>query len=209
MAEQDPATFWNARFGGQEAVYGHAPNVWLAASEPLLPRMARVLCLAEGQGRNALWLAQRGHRVRAVDLSEVALRQLAAAAEAAQMSIDIELRDLADWQPEASAFDAVVLVFAHFPPQLRVRVHAAAAAALKPRGVLVLEGFARGQLGRDSGGPQQLDWLFDEALLRADFSSLHIERLLTVDDPLDEGPFHQGPAVRVRCLARAGAGGGA
>jgi hypothetical protein len=203
VALQDPAAFWNARFDAQPRVYGAAPNAWLVECEPALPRGARVLCLAEGQDRNALWLAKQGHRVHAVDVSAVALGQLAAAASDARVSIGIEVADLADWQPEVGAYDAVVLVFAHFPPALRAQVHAAAAVSLNSGGVLVLEGFAREQLGRTSGGPKELDWLFDEALLRDDFACLRFERLYTLEDSLDEGPFHQGPAVRVRGLARA------
>lgn len=198
----DPARFWDGRFTESPAVYGEAPNAWLVECEAKLPPAACVFCLAEGQGRNALWLARRGHAVQALDLSAVAMAQLARAAGAQGLSLEARQQHLADWQPTPASVDAVVLVFAHFPPALRARVHAAAAIALKPGGWLVLEGFAREQLGRSSGGPRELDWLFDEDDLRADFAGLQIERLEPIDDVLDEGPFHQGPAVRWRLLAR-------
>jgi SAM-dependent methyltransferase len=198
----EPARFWDGRFAESPAVYGEAPNAWLVECEAKLAPAARVLCLAEGQGRNALWLARRGHAVQALDLSAVAMAQLAQAAEAQGLSLEARQQDLADWQPTPASVDAVVIVFAHFPPSLRARVHAAAATALRPGGWLVLECFAREQLGRSSGGPRELDWLFDEDVLRVDFAGLQIERLERIDDVLDEGAFHQGQAVRWRLLAR-------
>lgn len=201
-ASIESARFWDGRFAESPAVYGEAPNAWLVECEPKLPSAARVLCLAEGQGRNALWLTRQGHSIEALDLSAVAMAQLGQAAREQSLAIEAKQQDLAAWQPTPASVDAVVLVFAHFPPSLRARVHAAAVTALRPGGLLILEGFAREQLGRSSGGPRELDWLFDEEALRADFAGLRIERLERIDEVLDEGPFHQGPALRWRLLAR-------
>ena len=201
-SQRDPAGFWNARFDAASEVYGAAPNAWLVECEPVLPRSARVLSLAEGQGRNALWLARQGHAVQALDISAVAMGQLQVQAERHGLAVSTRALDLADWSPEPESFDAVLLVFAHFPPDLRAVVHAKAAASLKPGAVLILEGFAREQLGRPSGGPRECAWLFDEATLRADFQRLQLQRLQQIDAPLDEGPLHQGAAVRWRLLAR-------
>jgi SAM-dependent methyltransferase len=195
---------WNERFGSMPDAYGLAPNAWLAANEPRLPRRADVLCLAEGQGRNALWLAQRGHRVTAVDISTVALAQIQARATRLGVAVNTIHADLAHWTPPAASCDAVVLIYAHFQPDTRRVVHARAAAALRPGGVVVLEAFSPAQrrLGLTSGGPRDEAMLYAAAEMRIDFAALDLEIVEELATTLDEGPLHQGEARVVRLRAR-------
>jgi SAM-dependent methyltransferase len=195
------AEMWDQRFAARPDCYGTAPNAWLAENAGRIRARGRVLCLAEGQGRNALWLAQRGHRVTAVDLSAVALGQLRDRAAARGVELTTIEADLASWPAPEAQFDAVVLVFAHFPPAVRRRVHQLAEVALRPRGVVILESFSKYQLGLTSGGPKDAALLQSVEDLAADFTAVQIISLEEATIVLDEGPLHQGEAHVVRLLA--------
>lgn len=203
MADSTPADFWNQRFSAEPDLYGARPNDWVARCCGDLSPGSRVLCLAEGQGRNALWLAARGHRVTAVDASAVAMSQLATAATSRGLAIDTVTALLPDWSPPAASFEAVVLIYAHFPPDVRALIHRQAARALVPGGLLVLEAFDKAQLGRSSGGPKDLAMLYDRDTLGDDFAMLQVEALAPHDAVLDEGPGHRGQARILRLRARA------
>lgn len=195
--------FWDQRFAAPGYKYGTAPNTFLREQAPRLAAGSRVLLPGDGEGRNGVWLAQQGHRVLAVDSSAVGLAKARALAAERGVAIDTVCADLADWAPEAAAFDAVVLVYCHLPSALRRRVHRGLAAALKPGGWLLLECFEPAQRGRPSGGPQDLDLLADLAALREDFAGRLDEQLgWQGETVLDEGPGHQGPARVSRYLGR-------
>lgn len=196
--------FWDERYREAPEYYGNRPNDWLAHCVGSAPQDGTAICLAEGQGRNALWLAGLGMRVLAVDGSSVAMAQLRAEAKQRQVPITTRVAVLPDWTPSPQSADLVVLTYAHFPPAVRPVIHAQAAAALKPGGRLVLEAFEPAQFGRESGGPKDRDMLYSEAMLRADFAMLELQYLSLLAYELDEGPGHQGPARIVRLLAKAG-----
>ena len=193
---------WDERFAKDGYAYGTRPNRWLEAQAGHLRAGGRVLCLGEGEGRNAVWLAERGHAVEAIDGSAVGLAKAQALAARQGVTIATTVADLADFVPAPAAYDAVVLVYLHLPPALRAVVHARAAAALRPGGLLVLEAFTPAQLGFTSGGPRQADMLYTAELLRADFPGLAWEPLVEEELELDEGPLHQGRAAVVRALGR-------
>jgi len=193
---------WDARFSGDEALYGLAPSAFVLDCSLALAPGARLLCLAEGQGRNALALAARGFEVTALDLSGVACRQLQARATALRLPITVRQQDLGLWSPPAAAFDAVVQVYGHLPAALRRTLHRQIVEALAPRGMVIIEGFRREQFGRASGGPRNPDWLYTEDELRADFTDLAIEHLSTPDVALDEGEGHRGQGALIRFRAR-------
>lgn len=202
MARAMTSPDWDARFSADEALYGLAPSGFVMDCSLALPHGARVLCLAEGQGRNALALAARGFAVTALDLSAVACRQLAARAAALRLPVTVREQDLGLWSAPAAAFDAVVAVYAHMPRPLRQGLNGQIVRTLAPRGIVIIEGFRAEQIGRGSGGPKNPDWLYTEAELRADFAALHIEHLATPDVPLDEGHGHRGEGAVIRFRAR-------
>lgn len=199
----NPRAFWDSRFAEIDSLYGQLPNAWLyECAISLPPHGGRVLCAAEGQGRNALWLARQGCEVHAVDISAVALEQLECRARQSGLPITCEQADLATWTAEPAGFDAALLIFAHFPPTVREHVHTQVQRALKPRGWLVLEAFSPEQLGLTSGGPRNPAWLYSAKLMGEDFASMQIATLSELRIRLDEGAGHQGEAAVVRLLAR-------
>lgn len=193
---------WDHRYATAEHVYGTAPNAWLAEQGARLPPACRILSLGEGEGRNAVWLAQQGHQVEAVDGSSVGLEKARRLAGARGVSIATTVADLAHYQPAAGAYQAVVLIFLHLPPALRAAVHAKAEAALAPGGRLILEAYTPRQLGHDSGGPKEASMLYEPATVRADFPGIEWEVLREEALELDEGPLHRGLAAVVRGAGR-------
>lgn len=190
--------FWDNRYAAPEYAYGTAPNAGLVALEHLLPRSARVLLPGDGEGRNGVWLATRGHQVSLVDQSVEGLRKCARLADSRSVSVETVHADLADYQPEIAGFDALVLIFVHLPPEIRRGVHQRLLAALKPGGVLILEGFDRSHAGLPGGGPRDPAWLFDAAMLREDFADCAKLSIELIDADLDEGPWHKGRARVLR-----------
>ncbi len=195
--------FWDQQFSGAGFKYGTRPNAFVASQAGLLPPGARVLVPGDGEGRNSVWLASLGHRVLAMDASAVGLAKARALATERGVRIDTVLADLADWQPEPGRFDALVLTYVHLPPLLRSAVHQRLAQALKPDGLLLIEAFHPGQLGRTSGGPSQIDMLYTLDDLRSDFAGLVREsEARECEVVLDEGPGHQGAACVTRFVGR-------
>jgi SAM-dependent methyltransferase len=193
---------WDERFASEGYLYGTEPNAWLAAQAGRLGPGRRVLSLGEGEGRNAVWLAQQGHRVEAVDGSAVGLAKARRLAAERGVALATTTADLAGYWPEVAGYDAVVLVFLHLPALLRAEVHARAEAALAPGGLVIIEAFTPRQLAFASGGPRQPELLYDEATLRSDFPRLAWEALREEEVELDEGPLHRGRAAVVRGLGR-------
>jgi len=196
------ASIWDERFAGEGYLYGTAPNGWLEAQAGRLKAGSRVLSLGEGEGRNAVWLATQGHRVEAVDGSSVGLEKAQRLATARGVTIQATVADLASFVPAPSAYDAVVLIFVHLAPPLRFLVHARAQAALAPGGVVILEAFTPRQIAFTSGGPKQLEALYEPEALRLDFPWIAWDVLREEEIELDEGPLHRGKAAVVRGLGR-------
>lgn len=196
------AAFWDSRYATVEFAYGTAPNAGLVALEHLLPRAARVLVPGDGEGRNGVWLATRGHQVTVVDQSAAGLRKCAQLAASRAVEVETVQDDLADYSPEVAGFDALILVFVHLPPEIRRAVHQRLLRSLKPSGVLILEGFDRSHAGLPGGGPRDPAWLFDEGMLREDFSECVALDIELIDGDLDEGPFHQGRSRVLRMQGR-------
>jgi len=193
-------SMWDERFAGEGYVYGTRPNAWLASVAGRLRAGSRILSLGEGEGRNAVWLAQQGHRVEAVDGSAVGLAKAQRLAAERGVALATTVADLAAYRPEPKSWDAVILIFLHLPPPLRAAVHAGVEAALVPGGRLVVEAFTPRQLALSSGGPRQAELLYEVATLRADFPVITWEELREEEIELDEGPLHRGRAAVVRGL---------
>ncbi len=182
---------WDQRYSAPGYAYGTAPNDFLLQVADRIPP-GRVLCLAEGEGRNAVFLASRGCSVLAVDSSAVGLAKAQRLASERGVSIETQVADLAEFPIEPGSYDAVVAIFCHLPPPLRQHVHAQAVAGLRSGGVLVLEGYAKGQLGRGTGGPPSAELLFDLEELREELAGLELEIARELDREVREGTFHTG-----------------
>jgi SAM-dependent methyltransferase len=193
---------WDERFAGEGFAYGTEPSRWLVEQAHRIPPGLPVLALGEGEGRNAVFLAGRGLEVEAVDGSPVGLAKAQRLASSRGLPLRTTVADLADHVAAPGRFGAVVLVFLHLPPGLRATVHARAAAALAPGGVVVLEAFTPRQLSFTSGGPRQLDMLYDRETILGDFPGVEWDVLEETEVELDEGPLHQGRASLLRGRGR-------
>lgn len=191
--------FWDERYAATEYVYGKQPNVWFAENIKKLP-VGRLLLPCEGEGRQAVYAAGLGWNVEAFDQSEQGREKALALAVSHGQTIIYSLCDAMEYQ-SAEAFDALALIYAHLPEQLRAAFHQRMAAQLKPGGTLILEAFHTTQLGRDSGGPKEHSMLFTPEMLVSDFAGFNIQQLTVEEIILNEGSFHRGPAKVVRLLA--------
>ncbi|WP_338864723.1 class I SAM-dependent methyltransferase [Myxococcus stipitatus] len=192
---------WNERYADAFASYGTEPNDFLREVAARIPD-GPVLCLAEGEGRNAVFLAHRGHAVTAVDLSEVGLANAARLASERGVPLTTVLADLAEFDPGEARWAGIVSIWAHVPPRVRARLHAACVRALRPGGAFVLEAYTPRQLARPGkGGPSAVELLMTPEELREELSGLRIERCVETERDISEGRFHQGPSTTVQVLA--------
>jgi len=194
--------FWNQRFDGEEYFYGTAPNDFVAACAPEIPA-GPVLCLGEGEGRNAVFLAQRGHAVTATDQSDAGLAKAARLAAARAVPLTTVVADLADFAIETGVWSGVVATFVHLPLALRRAVHARAAQGLKPGGVFILEAYTPDQVRFRTGGPvQQPELLMRLDDLRHEFPGCELSIARELERDVLEGDHHRGPSAVVQILAR-------
>ena len=190
---------WDEEFSKPGYRYGTEPNGFLVEMAKRIPKGARVIAAGDGEGRNGVWLASQGHHVLALDASSVGLAKARALAEERGVTLETAVVDLSTYVLEAASADAVVLIYVHMPPDVRRAAHRNLVRALKPGGLIILEGFHRNQLGRSSGGPKDLSMLFDLALLAEDFGSdIRAVHGFEGDIDLDEGRGHIGRSAIVR-----------
>lgn len=195
------STFWNERYGAAEYAYGKAPNTWFAAQLALLPA-GRILLPAEGEGRNAVYAAQQGWEVTAFDISEAGRSKAMRLAEETGVQLTYQVGTLEELPALGTDFDAMGLVFAHFPAGVRAGLSGRLLMHLRPGASLIFEAFAKDQVRyqreHGSGGPQQVDMLYSVEEVRAEFPGVAFGVLEEVEVRLDEGPCHQGMAKVVR-----------
>ncbi len=195
------SAFWERRYSEPAYAYGTEPNGFLVELADRMPP-GPVLCLAEGEGRNAVWLARRGHPVTAVDESAAGIAKAEALANMRGVQIATIVADLASFAIEAGAWPGIVAIFAHLPPPLRRSVHRAAARGLAAGGVFVLEAFTPRQLALGTGGPQKPELLYTLEELREDLAGLDLEIGREIERDVVEGCYHTGRAAVVQVLAR-------
>lgn len=194
---------WNQRFGAPEYIFGTAPNAFLAAHAGLFKPGQRALCVADGEGRNSVWLAARGLEVSAFDLSPVGVEKARRLAAERAVAVTYEVADVYGWRWPRSMFDAVVAIFVQFAdPPMRAFMFERMIGALKPGGLVLVEGYTPAQLKYATGGPKQVDQLYTEELLRQAFGSLEILELKAYEAELDEGSRHRGMSAVIDLVAR-------
>ncbi|RXK54467.1 class I SAM-dependent methyltransferase [Oleiharenicola lentus] len=203
MSSPYDASFWDQRYGtaGEDYVFGTAPNDFLARVADRLPA-GPVLCLAEGEGRNAVFLAKRGHAVTALDQSATGLAKATALAGRNGVSLATVVADLAEYSIPAGAWAGIVAIFMHLPPELRRRVLGQVAAGLQPGGVFIFESYTPGQLAFGTGGPRDVALLPTLASLRPQLPGLTLEHAQELERDVHEGGGHTGRSAVVQILAR-------
>jgi SAM-dependent methyltransferase len=199
----DAAATWNKRFEGDEFIFGQEPNAYLRSHAALLAPAGRVLCVADGEGRNSVWLAAQGHRVDAFDIAELGVAKARKLAAAAGVTVNYSVADCDGWAWPEAAYDAVVAIFVQFAdPAMRERLFANMVRALRPGGLLVLQGYTPRQLEYKTGGPGIESHLYTEAMLRSAFAALEIVELSDYEAELTEGRQHHGRSALIGMVAR-------
>lgn len=193
--------FWNNRYDTPHFVYGEKPNAFVAEMASQIPA-GPVLCLAEGEGRNAVHLATLGHRVMAVDQSEAGLAKARQLAVARGVEIETVVSDLEHFEIKLGAWAGIVSIFAHLPPPLRRRIHAQVVTGLRPGGVFILEAYTPAQLAFDTGGPKNPELLMTLAGLREELAGLELLIGREIEREVIEGDGHTGRGAVVQILAR-------
>jgi ubiquinone/menaquinone biosynthesis C-methylase UbiE len=192
--------FWNERYAHEEFAYGTSPNVFLQEEIRQL-KPGRILFVCEGEGRNAVYASSCGWDVEAYDLSEEGRKKAMRLAKTKQVTIQYRIANAIEVEYPEASFDVVALIYAHFLPGIRSRVHSQITRWLKPQGRVILEAFGPLQLNNSSGGPKDRSMLYSVEDLVADFETLEHLRLSNEQIDLNEGPYHRGPADVVRLVA--------
>lgn len=201
---------WDARFAGEGYLFGTEPNRFLVSCRDLIPGGGRVLCVADGEGRNSVWLAEQGFQVDAFDASPVGVAKARRLAQERGVEVQLDIAGVDDWPWPEDAYDAVAAIFIQFaPPVMRRRMFDRIAAALRPGGLLLLEGYGLGQLAHRTGGPPIPDQLYTEEKLRSELAGFTIERLDSYEAVVEEGPAHSGLSAVIDVVARRPGGPGA
>lgn len=194
--------FWNARYAADEYVYGTEPNDFVVRSLPAFPRNGDVLCIADGEGRNSVWLAQQGHAVTAFDFAPNAVAKARRLATARNVDVDHRIGDVYTWPWTEVQYDAVVVVFIQFvPPEKRGAVFAGLRAAVKQGGLLLLEGYRPEQVDYGTGGPPRREHMYTREWLAEEFRDWDVLVLDAYDAEVREGRGHSGMSALVDLVA--------
>ncbi len=197
---EDPRLAWEARYAAAEYFYGTAPNDFLRERLPMVP-VGRALCLAEGEGRNAVHVAEAGHETWSVDLTESGVEKTRRLADERGVHVEAVTADLAQWELGEACWDLVVSVFAHLPPAVRSDLHRRVVHALRPGGVLLLEAYTPEQIGRGTGGPPVPELTMTLDALREELAGLEFHHGAELVREVVEGSGHTGTAAVVQLVA--------
>jgi SAM-dependent methyltransferase len=199
----DPAGTWNRRFTDATYLFGDEPNEWLREQASVWSIGNRVLCVADGEGRNSVWLAGRGLVVDAFDIAEVAVAKARRLAAAHGVSVNFTVSDCDAYPWTQATFDGVAAIFVQFAdPAMRKRLFDNIVRCLKPGGTLVLQGYTPKQLDYRTGGPPLASHLYTETLLREAFVDLEVLILREYEAELAEGNGHRGHSALIGMVAR-------
>lgn len=202
MTDNPARDNWNQRFSGDDYLFGTEPNRFLVSQADLLKAGDRALAVADGEGRNGVWLASQGLDVLSVDFSENALAKARRLADARGLALKTELVDLFAWDWGEARFDVVAAIFIQFaPPEQRRRMFRGMAAALAPGGHLIMQGYRPEQLDYGTGGPPHAENMYTADLLRTAFADLEIVLLEEHDSDVAEGRGHHGMSALVDMVA--------
>jgi SAM-dependent methyltransferase len=193
---------WDERYGGDDYAYGEQPNDYLVEMAHFIPAGGEVLCLAEGEGRNAVWLAQQGYRVTAMDASPVGMEKARALAARREVDVTLLVSDLVDYDIGENRWDGIVLIWVHLPPGLRHTVLSDCVRGLKSGGILISESYGLRQLEYGTGGPRQRELLTSLEEVTRELPGLHLLHAEETDREVLEGKHHTGMAAVVQVTAR-------
>ena len=184
---------WEARFATPDYAFGKEPNYFLRSCQKLLPRRGRALAVADGEGRNGVWLAEQGLDVVSLDFSPAAQNKARALAAERRVKVVFVKTDVHVWDYPQATFDVVVEIFAQFsPPAERTIKWRGMRRALKPGGLLIIQGYTPKQLQHGTGGPKQLENLYTRAMLEREFGDFRDLKIVEKERDMREGASHAG-----------------
>jgi 2-polyprenyl-3-methyl-5-hydroxy-6-metoxy-1,4-benzoquinol methylase len=201
MSDSKKFRDWDDRYAASDYLFGTAPNDFLKTVAHQLAPNSQILCLADGEGRNGVYLAAQGHTVTAVDQSRVGLKKAKKLAQQKQVSVETIKADLAEYDLGVESWDCIVSIFFHIPSEVRANIYPRIIAALKPGGSLILESYTPNQLNHKTGGPPTSDLMLTKDQLTQYFSEMNLEHLQELEREVIEGTGHTGLASVVQLLA--------
>lgn len=194
---------WDSRFATADYVFGTEPNAFLVQQAGRLAPGSHLLAVADGEGRNGVWLARQGHHVTAVDQSTVGRDKALKLAQRHGVTLDFTIADLANWDWPLAAYDAIIAIFIQFAgPDDRAALFTNMRNAVKPGGLILLQGYRPEQLQYGTGGPPDVENMYDEAMLRTAFADCQILHLAAHDSEIHEGAGHHGLSALIDLVAR-------
>lgn len=193
---------WHERFSGSNYYYGTAPNDFLKAASELIPVSSRVISLGEGEGRNAVFLAEQGHRVTAVDIAQSGLDKLSKLAQARGVEVTAVHADLGQYALEPEAWDAAINIFCHMPKAAREHLFLEVVKGLKSGGLFIAECYSTEQLRFGTGGPKAPELLFTIEEFENSFAGFDFIQLAQVEREIYEGEGHNGLSSVIQVIAR-------
>ena len=199
----DARQTWDARFGSPGLLFGEQPNTFLVREASRLPAGCSVLSVADGEGRNGIWLAERGHVLTTFDLSPVAVEKARRWSAQRGVAVDFHVAGVDDWDWQPDAYDAVVAIFVQFAdPEMRARLFAGMWQTLRPGGLLLVQGYTPKQIDYGTGGPGKVEHLYTAALLRELLPQADWLLLREHEEMLAEGSGHAGRSALIEAVAR-------
>ena len=204
MSFTDATQFWNERFNREEFIFGKEPNEYLVEQTlQYLKPNASVLCIADGEGRNGVWLAKQGMRVTGFDVSDIALVKAKQFAKDNEVNIEYSLCDTDGFDWKTNSYDAIIAIFIQFAdPEMRVRIFKQVHQALKPGGLFILQGYTPKQLEYKTGGPSLIEHLYTEEMIRELSHDFEILDLQCYEKELSEGARHTGISALLGMVAK-------
>jgi len=194
---------WEARFSAPDYVFGKTPNAFLKSHAHLLKRGQKALAIADGEGRNGVYLAEQGLDVHTFDFSPKAMAKAQALARERGVKLHTELADLATWNWPTASFDVVVAIFFQFAdPPFRRQIFSNIKKTLKGGGLLLIEGYRPEQIGYKTGGPSQVENLYTRKLLEDEFKDFASVEIKEYDSVVDEGAGHKGMSALIDLVGR-------
>jgi len=194
---------WEERFSIGEYLFGEGPNSYLASKAALLAKGSRALSIADGEGRNSVWLAEQGLRVDAFDFSPTGVKKAMRLARNRGVHVNFNVSEMFQWNWAPSTYDLVAAIFIQFltPPE-RERLLSLIKRTLTPGGLFILQGYGLEQLKYGTGGPSEPDQLYTEPMIREALADMDILEILSYEEQLTEGTAHAGTSALMGVLAR-------
>jgi SAM-dependent methyltransferase len=194
---------WEGRYSVPEYIFGKEPNYFLASCKPLLPKLGKALAVADGEGRNGIWLAEQGLDVVSLDFSEAAQKKAATLAKEKGVVITLVSGDVHTWDYPEAAFDVVAEIFTQFSsPSDRGKKWAGMRKALKAGGLMVIQGYTPKQLQYGTGGPKEIDNLYTRPMLEEAFRDFHDVTIIKEEIEIHEGTSHGGMSAVINFIGR-------